>query len=238
MQVRMTPPLIYTSPANRVIQAGGGPSVPETPQTGQPPALPGEGVIKTGELMNALIHPLRTLRGLFDWSRSLLAFEMLGAVSTQNAEKAESYLTRAEQGVAASGLGRVLPFLSRAVNNRAAEALKQLRPSIEQDLSTRAMHPIYIGWPVGGPNVAAFQELMTFNRAFKECPDIVVQKALSGITEINVQRLDLWDMTHPVKRQAATLIVQRPIKWLPGQQSLGDSVRAYLAACGTVSVAI
>lgn len=211
------------------------PSVPETQPKSGAPSLPVPDPRKATDLMDALLHPLRTLKGFFDWGKNLMAFDAMGSVTTQNAQQAARYLGGMEGGLSLAGLARLLPFMARALDKRSAAAVTQLRPSIEESLTARSMHGVNIVWPVGGSNYKAFQELMAFDSVFREAPDASVQKVLSGVSEINVQRLDLWDMANPVKRQAATLVIQRPITWLPGQRSIEESLRSYLAAAGTVS---
>jgi len=218
------------------VQAG--PAVPETPAKSDAPALPVPDPRKATELMDALVHPIRTVKGLFAWGKNLLAFDSLGAVNTQNAQMAAQYLGGMDSGLNLMGLARLLPFMANAIDKRAAAAVTQLRPSIEQGLTARSLHGVNIVWPVGGSNYKAFQELMAFDAVFKEYPDATVQKVLAGVSEINVQRLDLWDMANPVKRQAATLVIQRPITWLPGQRSIQESLRSYMNQAGTVSASV
>lgn len=231
----------------RSVAAGGGlgvaapspsPSVPETPTTGKVPSLPVPDPRKPAELMDALIHPIRTIKGLFNWSKNMVAFDALGTITPANAPQAEACLTGASDGINLAGLADLIPFLGAAVNKRAATALTQLRPGIEQELSARTQRPLNLMWPVGGSNLSAFQELMTFDQTFKGYPDAVVQKALGGISEIDVQRLDLWDMNNPIKRQAATLFIQRPITWVPGQKPISESLKTYLDAEAQVSASV
>lgn len=213
------------------------PSVPD-PAKSNAPTLPVPDPRKATELVDALLHPIRTLKGFFAWGKNMLAFDGLGAINTQNAPHAAQYLSGMDGGLNLMGLARLLPFMARAVDKRAAAAVTQLRPSIEEGLTARSMHGVNIVWPVGGSNYKAFQELMAFDAVFKEYPDAAVQKVLAGVAEINVQRLDLWDMANPIKRQAATLVIQRPITWLPGQRSIEESLRSYLTQASTVSVTI
>lgn len=239
MAVRVNGAPLQRIPRRPVVAGGGlgvqaGPGVPEAPAKSDAPALPVPDPRKATELMDALMHPLRTLKGFFDWGKNLMAFDAMGTVTTQNAQQAARYLAGMDGGLSLMGLARLLPFMSRAVDKRSAAAVTQLRPSIEAGLTARSLHGVNIVWPVGGSNYKAFQELMAFDSVFRETPDAVVQKVLAGVSEINVQRLDLWDMANPIKRQAATLVIQRPITWLPGQRSIEESLRTYLTQAGTV----
>lgn len=241
MAIRMDGASLHRLPRRPVVAGGGvavqaAPGVPETPAKSNNPTLPVPDPRRATELMDAVMHPLRTIKSFFSWGKNLLAFDGLGAINTQNAPLAAQYLGGMDS--AAMGLARLLPFMARALDKRSAAAVTQIRPSIEEGLTTRSMHGVNIVWPVGGSNYKAFQELMAFDAVFREVPDAVVQKVLAGVSEINVQRLDLWDMANPIRRQAATLVIQRPITWLPGQRSIEESLRSYLAQAGTVSVTI
>lgn len=211
-----------------------GPVTPALPAKSEAPALPDVG--KAKGLADLVMHPIKSVKAIATWGRNLLAFEQLGAITPANAPQAQAALVDADKAL--GSLAKLFPFMFRAVDRRAAQAVTQLRPGIEQDLSTRSLHGINIVWPVGGANLSALEELTAFSRAFASAPDAAVQKALSGVSEINVQRLSLWDMANPVKRQAATLVIQRPLTWLPGQHSVEESLRAYLIAQGTVKVTI
>jgi hypothetical protein len=207
---------------------------PALPAKNDAPALPDPG--KAKGLMDLVLHPIKTVKAVFDWGTNILSFDRLGAITPANAPQAQAALGAADQAL--GSLAKLFPFMFRAVDRRAAQAVTQLRPGIEQGLSTRSLHGVNIVWPVGGSNLSALQELTAFDRVFANAPDATVQKALSGISEINVQRLSLWDMANPIKRQAATLVIQRPLTWLPGQRSVEDSMRAYLEALGTVKATV
>lgn len=226
-------------PMRRPVRSGGGvaiaASAPVTPPLQNPnPTLPDPR--KATDLGQALLHPLQTIKGLFGWVKNVMAFDALGAITPANAPAALARLEAADAGVLMSALGHLLPFLGRAIDSRAAKALTQLRPGIEQDLGARALHPVNLMWPVRGSNLSNYKELMLFSETFRSYPDPIVQKTLAGIASIDVQHLDVWDMGNPVKRQAATLVVQRPITWLPGQRTMDESLRRYMDAQGAVSV--
>ncbi|MNX85549.1 hypothetical protein D3C86_1173890 [compost metagenome] len=233
-----TNPTVLRTPVRQVsgtVQAAAqSPVSPALPAKSEAPALPDP--TKAKALADLVMHPIKSVKAVFDWGKNILSFDRLGVITPTNAPQAQATLGAADSAL--GSLAKLFPFMFRAVDRRAAQAVTQLRPGIEQGLSARSLHGINIVWPVGGANLTALQELTAFDRAFANAPDAAVQKALSGISEINVQRLSLWDMANPVKRQAATLVIQRPITWLPGQKSVEESVRAYLEAQGTVKVTI
>lgn len=198
------------------------------------PADPRKGL----EIVDALTHPLRVLKGAWQWGTSLLKFDRLGTVSSANATAAQSTLQQAREGLDKIGLARLLPFLSNAINKRAAEALTELRPDVERQVSEKAGHPVHIVWPVGGHWYTALDELVLFDKTFKEAPSAEVMKALSGISEINVQKLKLVDWFNPIKKQAATLFIQRPLEWAPGQKPMEEVLKTYFTQVSTVSAMI
>jgi len=214
--------------------AGTPPAAPNATPDGKS-SIPVPNPLTAAELVDVLIHPLRTIEGFFSWGKNILAFDALGSITSQNAQQAVVDLNAANKGMTTAVLERIFPFMGRAIDRRAATAITQLRPNIEQGLSTRVNHPVNIVWPVGGSNLSALDELMTFDATFKGYPDATIQKTLAGIAEIDVQRLDLWDMANPIKHQAATLFIQRPITWIPGQHPIDESLKAYMDAQSRVS---
>lgn len=239
------------SSASMPVRAGGSYGVqlpkPATPvASARPAAAPAvapqaAGVMKDPrkglELMDALTHPIRVIKGAWQWSTSILKFDRLGTVTSQNAPSAQGALQQAREGLAKIGLARVLPFLSNAIEKRAAEALTELRPDVERQISERAGHPVHIVWPVGGWS-SALDELVLFDKTFKEAEPAAVMKALSGISEINVQKLSVVDWFKPIRKEAATLFIQRPLEWAPGQKPMEDVLRAYFTQVTSVSAMI
>lgn len=239
MAIRSNPTVLRTTvrpAATSAPVAAQAPVSPALPANGESPALPIPDPGRAKALVDMVLHPIETVKSIFDWGKNILSFDRLGTITPENAPQAQTTLGAAESAL--GGLAKLFPFMFRAVEKRAAQAVTQLRPGIEQGLSARSLHGINIVWPVGGSNLSALKELTAFDRVFATAPDATVQKALSGISEINVQRLSLWDMMNPVKRQAATLVIQRPITWLPGQRPVEESLKAYLDAQGSVKVAI
>lgn len=219
----------------------GAPVQAAAPVTPQAPAA--AGVLTTDprkgmELIDALTHPLRVIKGAWQWGTSLLKFDRLGPVSSGNALAAQGALQQAKEGLDKIGLARLLPFLSNAIDKRAAEALTELRPDVEKQVSEKAGHPVHIVWPVGGHWYTALDELVLFDKTFKEAHSAEVMKALSGISEINVQKLKLVDWFNPIRREAATLFIQRPIEWAPGQKPMEEVLKSYFTQVSTVSVSI
>lgn len=194
---------------------------------------------KSLEIIDAITHPLRVLKGAWQWATAILKFDRLGAITAENAPQAQAALSDASEGLDKIGLARVLPFLSNAINKRAAKALTELRPDVEARISEKAGHGVHIVWPVGGGEWAkALDELLTFDRTFQEADEAAVLKALNGIAEINVQKLSVVDWFNPIRKQAATLFIQRPLEWAPGQKSMEETLKAYFAQVSAVSVAI
>jgi len=191
------------------------------------------------EIIDALTHPLRVIKGAWQWATSILKFDRLGEVTSQNAVQAQGALASAREGMDKIGLARVLPFLSNAINKRAAEALTELRPDVERQVSEKAGHPVHIVWPVGGGQWAtALDELVLFDKTFKEAEPAAVMKALSGISEINIQKLSVVDWFNPIRKQAATLFIQRPIEWAPGQKPMEEVLKTYFTQVSSVAVAM
>ncbi len=190
------------------------------------------------ELIDALTHPLRVIKGAWQWGTSLLKFDRLGEVTSQNAVAAQGTLKSAREGLDKIGLARLLPFLSNAIDKRAAEALTELRPDVERQVSEKAGHPVHIVWPVGGHWYTALDELVLFDKTFKEAQPAEVMKALSGISEINVQKLSIVDWFKPIRKEAATLFIQRPLEWAPGQKPMEEVLKAYFTQVTSVSAMI
>lgn len=189
------------------------------------------------ELMDALTHPIRVIKGAWQWGTSLFKFDRLGAVNSANATSAQGTLAAAREGLDKIGLARLLPFLSNAIEKRAAEALTELRPDVEKQLSTKAGHPVHIVWPAGVWS-KAFDELVLFDKTFQEAEPAAVMKALSGISEINVQKLSVVDWFKPIRKEAATLFIQRPIEWAPGQKPMEEVLKGYFTQVSSVSAMI
>lgn len=241
MAIRSNPTVLRTpvrpAVASAPVVAAQGAVTPALPAKDEGrPALPLPDPGKAQALFDLVMHPIKTVKAVFDWGKNIMSFDRLGTITPANAPQAQATLVAADKALGV--LAKLFPFMFRAVDKRAAQAVTELRPGIEQGLSARSLHGVNIVWPVGGANLSALEELTAFERTFAQAPDATVQKALNGISEINVQRLSLWDMANPVKRQAATLVIQRPITWLPGQKSVEESLRAYLDAQGTVKAAI
>jgi hypothetical protein len=190
------------------------------------------------ELIDAVTHPLRVIKGAWQWGTSLLKFDRLGEVSSQNAVAAQGALKAAREGLDKIGLARLLPFLSNAIDKRAAEALTELRPDVERQVSEKAGHPVHIVWPVGGHWYTALDELVLFDKTFKEAQPAEVLKALSGISEINVQKLSIVDWFKPIRKEAATLFIQRPLEWAPGQKPMEEVLKTYFTQVTSVSATI
>jgi hypothetical protein len=188
--------------------------------------------------MDALTHPLRVIKGAWQWGTSLFTFDRLGPVTSQNAQAAQGALAAAREGLDKIGLARVLPFLSNAISKRAAEALTELRPDVEQQVSAKAGHPVHIVWPVGGHWATALDELVLFDKTFKEAEPAEVLKALSGVSEINVQKLSVVDWFNPIRKEAATLFIQRPLEWAPGQKPMEEVLKAYFTKVTSVSAMV
>jgi len=189
------------------------------------------------ELIDALTHPLRVLKGAWQWGSAILKFDRLGDVTSANALTAQGALHAASEGLGKIGLARMLPFLSKAIEKRAAEALTELRPDVEKQVTEKAGHPVHIVWPAGVWS-KAFDELVLFDKTFKEAEPAAVMKALSGISEINVQKLSIVDWFNPIRKQAATLFIQRPIEWAPGQKPMEEVLKTYFTQVSSVSAMI
>lgn len=200
-----------------------------TPPSG--PSLPNP--MPEFDLAHALLHPFRTLGGLFQFAKGIFTFDRYTPVVAANSPAALSDLQAAEQGLSESGLDHLLPFMNAMIQSRAAKALTTLRPDIEQSLGTRVGHPVTLVWPSSGSWSDDLNELAAIARDFAAQPDAVVQKALSGISEIDVTPTQILD-TNPVKVDAATLMVERPISWLPGQTPVASALNTYMTQLATV----
>lgn len=193
---------------------------------------------KSFEIIDALTHPLRVIKGAWQWGTSIFKFDRLGAITSENAGTAQGTLAAAREGLDKIGLAKVLPFLSNAIEKRAAKALTELRPDVERQISAKAGHPVHIVWPVGGSWAKALDELVLFDQTFQEAEPAAVMKALAGISEINVQKLSVVDWFNPIRKQAATLFIQRPLEWAPGQKPMEDVLKAYFTQVTSVQVAL
>ncbi|GEM_PF-1269432 len=209
-------------------------SAPNPSAAGVPTPDPRKGL----EVIDALTHPLRVIKGAWQWGASLLKFDQLGTVSSGNALVAQGTLQAAREGLDKIGLARLLPFLSNAIDKRAAEALTELRPDVERQVSEKSGHPVHIVWPVGGHWYTALDELVLLDKTFKEAQPAEVMKALSGISEINVKKLSVVDWFNPIKKEAATLFIQRPLEWAPGQKPMEEVLKAYFTQVTTVSATV
>lgn len=192
---------------------------------------------KSLEIVDALTHPLRVIKGAWQWGTSLLKFDRLGTVTSANAAPAQGALQAAREGLDKIGLAKLLPFLSNAIEKRAAEALTELRPDVEKQLSEKAGHPVHIVWPAGVWS-KAFDELVLFDKTFKEAEPAAIMKVLSGVSEINVQKLSIVDWFRPIRKEAATLFIQRPIEWAPGQKPMEEVLKGYFTQVSSVSAMI
>ncbi|MBM3266103.1 MAG: hypothetical protein FJZ01_00515 [Candidatus Sericytochromatia bacterium] len=198
-------------------------------------AAPINASLIVADLVQALSHPIKTIKSLWSLMGNLGKFDRLTPLQAASGPAARDSLHAAVADLKSSGLTHVLGFAARAIDRRAGVAFAQLRPSVEQTLGGRAGRPINLMWPAAGRNWTALDDTITIQNVLAQYPDAIVQKAFMGVSEIQVVDQSFQGYFQPVRRSGAALIVSRPLGLVPGEKRLDESLMAYLNEAGRVS---
>lgn len=190
------------------------------------------------DLGTMLLHPVRTVKGLWATGKALLGFDKVVPLTAASAPAARDQLHAAVAGVKATAAPTVFGFLARMVDKRAAQAADQMRPVLEQRLASLGGAPVAMAWPVGGRHWTALDEMLTIQTALGQYPEAVTKKAFSNLAMIEVRSSGLTGLSRPWAVEGRTLVLHRPPDWLPGSTPVADALMGYLNEAGRVSVAM
>lgn len=187
------------------------------------------------DLGQALVHPIQTIKSLWNLGKDFRNFDALTPLSAASGPQARDALDAAAADFKATGLTHVLGFVAKAIDRKAAAAFTQLKPAVEQSLSATTGRQVTLVWPNAGQNQnwSDLNDTIAISETLAAYPPAVLQKAFNGVSQIAIQNGSLQGMIQPIQRQAATLTVSRPL--LPGQSSVAGTLMHYLDQQGAVS---